>query len=82
MLFKFKPLLKNLSLKKRKDDSLFVSLSQNNSWMLKSGSNTVSIHFDSLTSSESQNYRIFVTAHLTGVYLVRHLEHKELIKDI
>ena len=50
--------------------------------MLKSGTNNISFLFDDMPTVEAQNYRIFVTPHLTGVYLVRHLEHKELIKEI
>eukprot|EP00828_Plagiopyla_frontata_P038170 TRINITY_DN50080_c0_g1_i1.p2 TRINITY_DN50080_c0_g1~~TRINITY_DN50080_c0_g1_i1.p2 ORF type:complete len:114 (+),score=10.24 TRINITY_DN50080_c0_g1_i1:310-651(+) len=31
---------------------------------------------------EASRYRISQTAHLIGIYLVRHLEHQELIKEI
>ena len=50
--------------------------------MIKAGTNNLSILFDPMSKVEASNYRIFETAHLIGVYLIKHLEHKELIKEI
>ena len=48
--------------------------------MIKAGTNNLSILFDEMPKTIASNYRIVETAHLIGVYLIKHLDYKELIK--